>query len=179
MVGSLTWYTNLRYDIAYEVNRLAQCLAAPTKGAMKALVRVMGYLASTCDRKLKVCRVKGNTWHRYSDSDHAGDTCMGTTRSQTGILITLNGMPIHWKSNKQPVTSLSSACAEIYAMSECVKESRLISWISEDMNCQVCWPLKIQVDSAAGESFQHSTCASSKLKGVYNMRWNWVQELRT
>ena len=103
---------------------------------------------------------------------------MGTTRSQTGILITLNGMPIHWKSNKQPVTSLSSACAEIYAMSECVKESRLISWISEDMNCQVCWPLKIQVDNAAGESFQHSTCASSKMKGVYNMRWNWVKELR-
>ena len=38
--------------------------------------------------------------------------------------------------------------------------------------------MKIQVDNAAGESFQHSTCASSKLKGVYNMRWNWVTELR-
>ena len=178
MVGSLTWYTNLRWDIAYEVNRLAQCLAAPTKGAMKALTRVMGYLASTCDRQLQVCRMKGNTWHNYSDSDHAGDMCMGTARSQTGVLVTLNGMPVHWKSNKQPKTSLSSACAEIYAMSECARESRLVAWISEDMNCQVNWPLSIQVDNAAGESFQHSTCASSKLKGVYNMRWKWVQELR-
>ena len=87
-------------------------------------------------------------------------------------------MPVHWKSNKQPKTSLSSACAEIYAMSECARESRLVAWISEDMNCQVNWPLSIQVDNAAGESFQHSTCASSKLKGVYNMRWKWVQELR-
>ena len=33
LVGSLTWYTTTRYDIAYEVNRLAQKLPEPTKGA--------------------------------------------------------------------------------------------------------------------------------------------------
>ena len=44
-VGSLSYFLEARYDIAYEVNRLAQFLAKPTKGAMKGLLRVMSYLA--------------------------------------------------------------------------------------------------------------------------------------
>ena len=63
LVGSLVWYTNTRWDIAHEVNRLSQWLSAPTKGSMKALRRVMAYLATTYDKKLSVCRVKGDTWH--------------------------------------------------------------------------------------------------------------------
>ena len=74
----------------------------------------MSYLATYPDKRLEVPRVVGDTWHVYSDSDHAGDTTVGTHRSHTGLVILLNGMPIHWKSNKQPITSYSSACAEIY-----------------------------------------------------------------
>ena len=36
----------------------------------------------------------------------------------------------------------------------------------------------VYVDNAAGVSFQHNTCTSSKLKGVFNCRWDWAQELR-
>ena len=73
LVGSLVWFTQTRWDIAHDVNRLSQWLSAPTKGAMKALRRVVAYLASTIDFKLEVPRVTNNTWHIYSDSDHAGD----------------------------------------------------------------------------------------------------------
>ena len=178
IVGSLQWYAGYRYDIAYEVTRLAQCLANPTKGAMKALRRVVAYISTTRDRQLKVPRVKGNSWTLYSDSDHAGDTIMGTTRSHTGVILLLNSMPIHWRSNKQPKTSLSSAEAEIYAMSEAVKDTQVRMWIAEDMHLEVLWPMVLHVDNAAGESFQHSTCGSSKLKGVFNLRAAWVQELK-
>ena len=34
------------------------------------------------------------------------------------------------------------------------------------------------MDNAAGVSFQHGTCAPSKLKGVFNCRWTWVMALR-
>ena len=118
LVGSLTWFTTTRYDIAYEVNRLAQKLSAPTKGAMACVHRVMAYLRHTWDKYLAVPRVRGDTWSFYSDSDHAGDSKSGDARSTTGVIILLNGMPIFWRSNKQPKTSLSSACAEIYALSE-------------------------------------------------------------
>ena len=36
----------------------------------------------------------------------------------------------------------------------------------------------LHVDNAAGESFQHSTCGVSKLKGVFNLREAWVRELK-
>jgi hypothetical protein len=177
-VGSLMYFTETRNDIMYEVSRLSQGIAAPTKGHMKALRRVMAYLNTVPDMRLCVPRVAGDTWHIYSDSDHAGDTTVGTNRSHTGIVILLNGMPIHWKSNKQPITSYSSACAEIYALSECCREARLIAWIAEEMGRQVPWPLVVHVDNAAGVSYQHSTCASSKLRGVYDQRSDWVKELK-
>ena len=177
-VGSLMYFTETRMDIMYEVSRLSQGLAAPTRGHMKALTRVMAYLNTVPDMRLHVPRVNGDTWHMYSDSDHAGDTTMGTNRSHTGIIILLNGMPIYWKSNKQPITTYSSACAEIYALSECCREARLIAWIAEEMGRKVPWPLVLYVDNAAGVSYQHSTTASSKVRGVFDQRWSWIKELK-
>ena len=174
----MQWYAGFRYDVAYEVTRLAQCLASPTKGALKALKRVMAYLSTTRHRKLMVPRVIGDDWIVYSDSDHAGDVEMNTTRSHTGVMIVLNGMPVHWRSNKQPKTSLSSAAAEIYAMSAAVKDANTRLWVAEDAHRVVSWPMVLHVDNAAGESFQHATCGSSKLKGVFNLHAEWVRELK-
>ena len=39
-------------------------------------------------------------------------------------------------------------------------------------------PLRVYVDNAAGISFQQSTCASSKLGGIFDNRWEWVKELK-
>ena len=110
-VGSLSYFCETRHAITYEVARLAQGLAAPTQGHQLAfnLRRVMAYLSTMPDEKLWVKRVVGDIWHTYFDSDHAGDTCPGTNRSHTGVIILLNGMPVYWRGNKQPVTSVSSA----------------------------------------------------------------------
>ena len=70
----------------------------------------------------------------------------GCTRSQTGVFIMLNSMPVYWKSNKQPVTALSSAEAEVYAMMEAVKESRLRMWVAEEAGIEVSYPLTLMVD---------------------------------
>ena len=83
-----------------------------------------------------------------------------------------------WRSNKQPKTSLSSACAEIYALSEACKDAKLRVCIHRDLGRRVEYPIKIQVDNAAGVSFQHSTCASSKLRGIFDMADKWVLELK-
>ena len=81
-------------------------------------------------------------------------------------------------ANKQPITTYSSACAEIHALSECCREARLIAWIAEEMGRKVSWPLVLYVDNAAGISYQHSTTASSKVRGVFDQRWDWIQELK-
>jgi hypothetical protein len=87
-------------------------------------------------------------------------------------------MPVSWRSNKQPVTSISSAQAEIYALSEACKDARLTLWVAEEMGIGVKWPCDILVDNAAGVSFQRMTKPTTKLKGVYDLRWEWVRELQ-
>ena len=116
---------------------------------MKALRRLLGYLNTTKDKQLMAPRVRGNEWHMYSDSDHAGDTAVGTSRSHTGVMIMLNGMPVHWRSNKQPKTSISSAEAEIYAMSTAVKDARTRLWIAEELNLKVEWPFILSATKVA------------------------------
>ena len=90
----------------------------------------------------------------------------------------LNGMPVQWRSNKQPKTSLSSAQAEIYALSEACKDVNKCSWVHEEMGRVLPRPMQVYVDNAAGISFQKSTCASSKLGGIFDNRVDFIRELK-
>ena len=56
LVGALSYFCETRHDMTYEVNRLAQGLATPTKGHQTALKRVMAYLSTVPDERLWVCR---------------------------------------------------------------------------------------------------------------------------
>ena len=76
----------------------------------------MAYLVGTMN-KLTAVRNGATEWMMYSDSDHAWDGVVNGSRSVTGVMFVCNGIPIHWRSNKQPVSSTSSAVAEIYALS--------------------------------------------------------------
>ena len=144
-----------------------QFLESPTQGALAAARRIMACLVGTWDKKWWFPRVQGNTWDLYCDSDHPGDTGLHS-RSITGVVhvFLLNGMPVHWRSNKQPQTSLSSAAAAICALSEASKDARLRLWISEELGYREIWPAVIQVDNAAALSFQQATKANTQLKGV-------------
>jgi hypothetical protein len=51
-------------------------------------------------------------------------------------------------------------------------------WRAEDIRVKVNWPINIYEDNKATVSFQHSTTPSSKMRGIYNLRWAWVLELR-
>ena len=74
--------------------------------------------------------------------------------------------------------SISSAEAEIYAMAEGVKDARLNVWRSEELGYKRDKPIEIQVDNAAGVIFQSKMNPNSQLKGMIDLRWNWVQELQ-
>jgi hypothetical protein len=179
VVGQLQFLaTMVRYDISHAVSRLSQYSHNPTEGSRKALCRILGYLMTTVEFRIEG-RVHGPSDHIaiYSDSDHASDKKIDT-RSQTGIMILLNGVPCYWRSAKQPITALSSAEAEIYALSESVKHGRLFLWRCEEANIPVKWPMTIYVDNTQSKSFQNATCINSKLRGVFDLRDAWIQELR-
>ena len=79
------------------------------------------------------------------------------------------------RSNKQPDTSLSSAQAEVYALAEAARDVQLRLWVAEELLLQAA---VILVDNPSGIVFQQSRNPTSKLKGVFNLRWNWVTELQ-
>ena len=89
---------------------------------------------------------------------------------------TTNAHPLHWRSNKQPKTSLSSAEAEVYAMMEAVQDGVLRMRVAEDAGLEVRWPMTLSVDNAAGESFCNKTTPQSMLRGVFNMKDQRIKE---
>ena len=168
-----------RLDICCEINMLTQLASAPTVSAEKSLQRVERYLLHR--PKFTLCAVRSgkravNNFLFYVDSDLAGDP--ESTRSRSGIITVLNQMPVHWRSNKQPITCFSSAAAEIFALSESVKDAQSLVWRAEEFGCKFEYPVKIYEDNQACVSFQQSTTPYSKLKGAYNFRDEWVQELK-
>ena len=85
---------------------------------------------------------------------------------------------MHWRSNKQPAITVSSAAAEIYAMAEAAKDTRLNAWKAEEMGYDRETPYDIHVDNTAGMIFQAKMNADSRLKGIFDLRWSWVRELQ-
>ena len=111
------------------------------------------------------------------DSDWAREQKYGCPRSKTGVIILLNGLPVHWRSNKQP-TVISSAQAEMHAMSEACKDIRLRLWVADELGLQPAYPTAIKVDNQAGVHFQNKMNPATKLKGVFDLRQKWVEELQ-
>jgi len=73
---------------------------------------------------------------------------------------------------------LSLAHAEIYALSEGIKEAQLLQWIARDMGIVLPWPISVNVDNSQCISFVNSTCVNSKLRGMIDTREGWVRELK-
>jgi hypothetical protein len=168
-----------RWDMAHSVSRVSQFNCKPTRGTVESLRVIAGYLKGSIDFKLGGSRLLDMDDHFsvFTDSDHHGDKLM-TSKSQTGVMILLNGIPVHWRSNKQPTTADSPACAEIYALKECVRDARLLHWVAEEMGIPISWPFVVNCDSQQAISFQQDTCPKSKIRGSFDLREDWVAEVR-
>ena len=88
-------------------------------------------------------------------------------------------VPVHWRSNRQPRSTLSPAESEIYALSTGVKDTRLYHWVLEEFTrSRTEYPVLVQTDSSGARSSQGDTCPSTRLRGCFDFREMWVTELR-
>ena len=78
----------------------------------------------------------------------------------------------------QKAPAISPAEAEIYALSEGVRDCRHVTNVAEEMAVDVKWPLKVQVDNNQAMSFCNETCVRSKMRGCFDLRDDWVKDLR-
>ena len=80
-----------------------------------------------------------------------------------------------WRSNKQKfAVALSPAEAEIYAMSEGIRNAQEIAWVLEEMDCKLEWPLVLKTDSDQALTFQWDSMSKSKIRGCIDKRREWV-----
>ena len=125
LVGSLMYLAVVtRPDIAYAVSIVSRFMTGYDRSHWTAAKRVLRYLKGTADLGIKFEKTKQMELNAYSDSDYA--RCEETRRSQTGLVLLLNGGPVVWGSNRQPVVTLSSAEAEFVAASSTVTS---VKWI--------------------------------------------------
>ena len=160
------------------MSRVAQTMGSPTAGTVAAIERIAGYIRGTSGFSLEgEYNTGGNKLISMCDSNHHGDSGL-TTKSQTGVVILLNGVPVHWRSNKQPNTTNSPVESEVYALSVGVKDTRLQGWVLEELGADVSWPMLLHTDSGGAMSFKNDTCPTSQLRGCFDYRLQWVQEVR-
>ena len=94
-------------------------------------------------------------------------------------MVLLNGIPVHWRSNKQPKTADSPACAELYTLKEGVRDARLLFWVAEEMVVSASWPFVVNCVFKQAIIFQEDTCPKSRIRGSFDLREGWVAEVKT
>lgn len=119
LVGNLLYLaTRSRPDISHAVS-VASRTSTPTNSHWQALKRILRYLK---DKDLgsrfrweKDCILDG-----YSYAEYASDEA--TRKSTTGVLVMIGKAPIQWRSQRQPIVTLSNTEAEYVAGCALVKK---------------------------------------------------------
>ena len=125
----------------------------PAPVHLKEMYRIIRYVLDMKEYGLKFYP-KRCTWtiQAFSDSDFAGDK--ETRRSVYGYFIYFCGIPIAWKSKGMRSVVLSTTEAEYIALSEVVKEIKLVIQLTSTMNMNVKTPIKIYVDNVGAIWYQ-------------------------
>ena len=129
VIGMLLYLAqNSRPDIAYAVHQCARFTHAPRQSHSIAVKRILRYLNSTKDKGMYLTPLNDLTINYFVDADFAGlwnvedDQNPLCVKSQSGILLTFMGCPIHWLSKLQTQIALSTMEAEYIALSQATRE---------------------------------------------------------
>jgi len=124
IVGALQYLTITRPEIAYSVNRVCQFMHDPREHHLKAVKRILRYLAGTTTHGLILRPARDFNIRGFSDSDWGTD--LDDRKSTTGYCIYIGSNLVSWTSNKQKVVSKSSTEAEYRSVAAALTD---IIWI--------------------------------------------------
>ena len=173
------WYALCtRPDILFVVTSLAQFQSKPTKLAMDCVHRIYRYLCGTLDLGIFIPFPKSNGNPKfvlipYSDASYS-IPILGS-KSASGVLFLLNGVPVHWISRKQRLISLSSTEAEIIASSLCAQELLWIMQVIEPI-AKIEMPIEMHIDNLSMKYVAESVLMSHRTKHL-DIRYMFVRQL--
>lgn len=120
-----------RPDLAFPLGRLSQYMRDPAEHHNQALKKLMRYIRSTVNLRLRFGPGGDQSLVVYSDADYASDK--KDRKSVTGAAGILGGAAIFWMSRKQNAVSTSTTEAEYTAMSITAKQGQWIAQLLRDM----------------------------------------------
>jgi hypothetical protein len=156
LVGCLQYLANgTRPDIAQAVQMIAHFTLDPGSTHLQAIKRVFRYLTGTKHLGL-VYRggPQALQLEAFADADFAG--CLQTRRSTSGVLVNLAGAPIFFKSKRQKSVALSTAEAELVALTECAREVKALRNLMGELGLDISAPTTVFDDNQAVVSIAHS-----------------------
>ena len=146
LIGSLLYINRMtRPDISVHVNLLGRRTSRPGIHNMRTALQVGQYLASTKDEGLTITKKSEDQIVLYADASYGGEN----SRSQSGSLVTLYGIPVIWNSRRQDVVSMSITEAEYIACSETAKDSQWIAQFLKELRMEEKTPTMFTDNEAA------------------------------
>jgi hypothetical protein len=172
-VGSLIYLvTGTRPDIAVAVGEVSKFLDNPGREHWMAVKRILRYLKQT--EKIGIwCNPKSTELEGYSDADWAGD--LDNRRSTTGYLFKIGGVPICWKSKRQPTVALSTAEAEYMALSLAVQTVIWIRKLLKNFGVSIEKPTTLYEDNQGCIAMAKNPVNHERTKHI-DIRYHFVRE---
>lgn len=168
IVGALIYASTwTRPDITHAVNMTSRYMQQPTQTHMRASKKIIRYMRATSEYGIRYNNNNSDskvTVSAYCDSDWAGDK--SDRRSTTGYCVYVNDNLISWNTKKQQTVALSSAEAELMAITEAVKE---VIWIREmmtEMKYEIHTPMKIYSDNQSAIHMTHNDVDQERTKHI-------------
>ena len=149
------------------VSLFSRFLGKPTNSHVKALQGVFRYLTKTLDLGIVYNKHSKNPeLHAYTDSDWAGSTLIGDSKSTSGYVVMLAGGPIAWSSRRQATVATSSTYSEYVGQANTIKQvCHLIQFLGE-LNRFPNLPIKIYADNQGAQALARNPEFHAKAKHI-------------
>jgi hypothetical protein len=174
-IGSCLWLVNAtRPDALFAVNMLSRYTHSPTLFDMKAIDRVLQYIASTPDYGLVFSSTEGVVLYATVDASY-GNHEDRKSHSACTLHIGRNSSAFMSRSKKQSITADSSCVAELIATHLASKEIMWARSLLAEMGFLQINPTILQEDNKSTIYIINNDCNSQKTKHV-DIRYNLVRE---
>jgi hypothetical protein len=181
-----------RLDISFTTNHLAQFTREPRECDRIAVQRLLKYLsiyndlgptyfrsADLQESMKSFMTEEGNTLTQEQAPQGYADASWGTEqgyKSRTGIIFRFAGGPITWYSGKQAPVAMSSAEAELYALSDSFKDVAFGRDLFNELNIKLPDPTLMMEDNNAAIQISEDPKFHSRVKHL-GIRLGFIRQM--
>ena len=169
--GEILWNTQrTRPDASYAAMMMARLTTKWPEKAIQIANKILCYYNATRDAGFIVEKGQDSKLAMFSDASHSP----AGSKSISGALVMWRGLPICWRAANQGLTALSSAEAELIALSEGAQLVRSVKTTLADMGItREAAELRVDATAAIAVASSGGSWRTRHLR----LRENWLVEL--